>query len=212
MQKLISRGHRVNFDLLGNHPIVIDGGVCGGDFTWFIASKLPGSKMFGYEPCKRNIKTISARFNGHKNINVFNKAITGVGYPRSIVFNDYLGFSDNGRGSVFSKQDDDRFPNFTNIVSYEIDTTTIKDIIKDNVIDEIDFLKLDVECAEHDIIHTMDDETLFKIHQISMEVHVIPGDSRTWDELKDALEYKLNSCGFTTTIYPKEHELYGVRR
>ena len=70
------------------------------------------------------------------------------------------------------------------------------DIIEDRGIDRIDFLKLDVEGAEYDILLNCPDEMLTKVRRIVMEYHEFDADKRNHEDLVK----RLNSQGFTVTV------------
>jgi hypothetical protein len=53
-------------------------------------------------------------------------------------------------------------------------TISLEDIIKKEDLPRIDFLKLDCEGAEHDILRSISFETADKIMGIAMEVHSVP--------------------------------------
>ena len=67
----------------------------------------------------------------------------------------------------------------------------LSEIIKENNIERIDFLKIDAENYEKQVIAGIGDDDWKKIHQIAMEVHEhIKGGENLLNELKELLERK----------------------
>jgi FkbM family methyltransferase len=205
------RQHRVEFSLFSEHPVLIDAGVCKGDFSNFVLKRFPTTRVIGFEACKPNFEALCKTDLFNKdNVVIYHKALTGENYPSSINFNDYPGFKDGGRGSIFDKQIDDRYTRFKQIINYEVSTINLHDVITEHGLTVIDMLKLDVECSEHDIIHTLRSDDAKIIKQISTEVHPIPGDPRTADQLQKELTRTLKEFGFKMTWFRGHGELYAV--
>ena len=139
--------------------IVIDVGAHYGYFSIFASRNLaPESTIYSFEPhpknvavCKRNLKD-----NNIKNCIVHQKAVaakTGhVKLYESNAINHSL-YSETG----------------TNFM--EVEATTLKDILADNSIETVDFLKLDCEGEEYEILLQASSDTLSKIQTISLEFH-----------------------------------------
>lgn len=83
---------------------------------------------------------------------------------------------------------------------------TLDTIVKKHAIKRIDFLKLDCEGAEYDILGSVSPETLARVRQIAMEHHRVPGRSVS------EIEGKLRAAGFQTKIFPNEPILYAWRQ
>ncbi|HMK77075.1 MAG TPA: FkbM family methyltransferase [Thermodesulfobacteriota bacterium] len=64
----------------------------------------------------------------------------------------------------------------TNIRAGRIRTISVEDIFKREGLSRIDFLKLDCEGAEHDILRNMSLETAAKIMGMAMETHHVPSE------------------------------------
>jgi len=65
----------------------------------------------------------------------------------------------------------------TNVVKKRVQTISIEDIIEKEGLPRVDFLKLDCEGAEHDILRNMSPVTAAKIRCIAMETHGLEGGS-----------------------------------
>lgn len=80
---------------------------------------------------------------------------------------------------------------------------TLGDIIVKYKLDSIDFLKMDIEGGEYDVIESMDDMISKKIHQISIETHNI--------EKNPHLIRKLIKLGYVVEEH-KGLEIYAYRK
>ena len=71
-----------------------------------------------------------------------------------------------------------------------VNTTTMKAFVESEGIDSIDFLKMDCEGAEYEILYSCPDEILARIRKISMEHHQVNGENANPLALKKYLENK----------------------
>ena len=119
---------------------VIDGGACYGDTALYFAAKSE-SKVFSFEFLGENIDI----FNKNMDLNPkYKDNITLVKKPLSQKSGDKLFVVPNRPGTSVSevKTDD----------SEEFETISIDDFVKQNNIEKIDFIKLDVECSEVSVL------------------------------------------------------------
>jgi FkbM family methyltransferase len=56
----------------------------------------------------------------------------------------------------------------------QVECVTLKQALKENNIDHVDYLKMDCEGVEWEILETIDEETRSKIRIIGMEYHLKP--------------------------------------
>jgi len=83
--------------------------------------------------------------------------------------------------------------------NYLVKTITIEDLIKNYNLDQIDYLKIDIEGAEYDLIDSLNNDICNKITQISVEFHdfidpELKNKSKQYvDKLKN-LGYRLHSA------------------
>jgi hypothetical protein len=73
-------------------------------------------------------------------------------------------------------------------------------------IDKIDFLKIDCEGAEYEIIAQSSDDSLMKASIISMEFH----DMKNVDQTAQTLINRLTSLGFSVVKFQYEPTNYGL--
>ena len=75
-------------------------------------------------------------------------------------------------------------------------TITFSDIITEHAIEKIDFLKVDVEGAEFDILFADPDKTLSRTRKIVMEFHEFKNNKRSHHDLVNLL----SSHGFKVVV------------
>lgn len=119
-----------------------------------------GKVVYAYEPDKRNIAKLveNIQVNNLKNLNYFEMAVNGTG--ENVTFY----FSDNpSENSLFEKNKD--------LPHTEVKGVTLKNIFETNNINKCNFLKIDCEGAEYEILRTLPKEYFKKIDKIVLEYH-----------------------------------------
>ena len=138
--------------------IVFDVGSCMGDFSVYAASR--GARVFAFEPDADNFSKLMHNVQQNKLENVIT------------IYN--FGISSDGRNISFLH--DEKNPGGSGAVNIEdgiqVATKTIKDIVKDNNIEVINFFKIDTEGAEYDIFSNPETACLDKIDYIAGEYHL----------------------------------------
>jgi FkbM family methyltransferase len=135
--------------------VVVDLGGNVGVFNRWAYSQ-GASKVISFEPDRRYFKLLS--LNADPRSILFNAAASNeVG---ELVINEtgHLG------GSTILLTDE-----ITN--SYTVRSYTLDYLFETGVLDKIDFLKVDIEGAEHHALNGISDENLMKVRNISMEYH-----------------------------------------
>lgn len=148
--------------------IVVD---CGGNIGIFssLALDMGASRVLSFEPFINNY--LLCRKN-NPNAEVFNNAVSNkTGEKIELLYTD----SGNGGHSIIdSLMESEKFGLSLGHFQHKnlfIETITLNDIIEQNYIDHIDFLKIDTEGAELMILDGLSDENLDKIRCISLEYH-----------------------------------------
>lgn len=179
--------------------VVLDLGANIGSFSLYSANIIKGGigKIYAFEPMLSNYKQLK------KNIllNNFDKIINSFKIAVS-----------NNSGQVElciqNEKEKDGLQNVLNMGKHTIlrerikeandvevvDCMDLNDILEINNIAKVDFLKIDVEGAEYEIIFNCNDNTLKKIRRIAMEYHEI--DSYNPNDLVKFLTGK----GFSTRV------------
>ena len=138
---------------------IIDIGAHIGSFSLAAASKFRQSRIFCFEPSPANYSTLkkNVAINNLKNIFASNKAVTFDGKNVTI----YLSSINSAANSIYVPKKD----------FIEVPSITLERIFKNNKIKKCDFLKMDCEGAEYDIILNAPIGILSKIGIMVIEYH-----------------------------------------
>ncbi len=166
---------------------VVDIGAASGDFTVWSALQVAPGKVVAVEPYPPSLNLLeeNLRLNLVDNVSVCEGAVASQnGTSRlnlvtgeAVQHSTASGMSSNGQINV--------------------ETLTLGDLFERNAIDSCDYLKMDCEGAEYDILFNCDPQTLKKIDRICMEVH----DGVTAYSKRD-MEQLLAKNGFAVRITP----------
>jgi FkbM family methyltransferase len=151
-----SLSHEELFVLLGTGGIVVDVGAHDGSYSEFLIQHYRPSLLFAFEPTKDSFDILSTRL-----AHVSAKNSTGSYYAFCQAVSDYTGFSrfhimsQGGSNSVSRLNDDSPYKRGIGL-STETTTivpcVTIDDFLVANRIDSIDFLKVDVQNHEEQVL------------------------------------------------------------
>ena len=145
--------------------VVVDIGANVGIFSTFATSVAENVKVFAYEPSPDNFKYLEKNVvqnNLQKKIKVLNLAVSDR-KEKVKLFTHSLG---SGGHSIYEKvvvSDDHSY--------VEVPATTLKEIFVENNLKKIDFLKMDCEGAEYNILFKAPKECLKKISRMAVECH-----------------------------------------
>ena len=145
------------FDL-HKEDIVVDIGAHIGTFSVYAASKSPQGCVYSYEPVVENFDFLkrNIKLNNLTNVIPINK---GVFRSRGQV--KVYSSSSLATYSVYGKGKGTRY----------VKVIGLKDVFTDNSLKKIDFLKLDCEGAEYEILFNTPKEYIDKINKIVLEYH-----------------------------------------
>ena len=168
-----------NFSI-NNDDVIIDVGAHIGLFALFTSQFCKNGKIFCYEPIKENYKILIENIEMNQIQNIFpnNLAVTKETSRVKIFLND-----DQSGHSMFIQN-----KNFV-----EVDSKSLSDIFIDNGIKECDFLKLDCEGAEYEIIESLPSDLFTKINKTAIEYHMVD----TKPELLEQLINKFKQFSFS---------------
>lgn len=194
-----------------NDDIIVDIGAHIGIFSIYAAKYAPQGKVFSFEPTDDNYALLIENISENKinNITPYKKGISNTDGEREINVWD-----DETRGRTFYPEifkipgDKEGRTYYGSVKPHKmmIVTITLDTIIKENSIEYIDFLKIDCEGAEYDMLFNCLDSTLLKVKKISMECHNIDNE-RNINTMMSFLENK----GFIVTTKKDELVLYAKR-
>lgn len=160
--------------------VIVDIGAHKGYFTIFASKNTSQpSRFICLEPAEDNLTTLisNLKSNGVQNFDVLPYGI----YSKSDVIKLYSAKSVNY--SIFKP---------TNVTSKEITSeiavVSLRDLMIEQHIDHVDFLKMDCEGAEYPALMESDPETLKKIKTISIEFHDLKNSDYTGAKLAKFME------------------------
>jgi FkbM family methyltransferase len=136
---------------------VVDVGASIGLFSLLIAANYHESHVLSYEPLTKCFNLLSENVGANhleKRVKVHNVAVSSIGGERTFYVQ-----KDDIQSSFFKKGGDATIVN----------TLTIDDVLAEA--GKIDFLKMDIEGAEYEVLLNANNSTLRKIKAISLEYH-----------------------------------------
>lgn len=137
-------------ELIKDSDIVIDAGVLIADFSIFVNHLYPNAQIYGFEPSP---KTFNLAHNNTKirseNIHIFNKALGAIVGQTTLSVGGDIGLW-GGDAITDNKFVEQRLKNFGDKVP--VDIITIDQFVKEQDVERIDFIKIDTEGFEKEII------------------------------------------------------------
>jgi FkbM family methyltransferase len=178
---------------LKDGDMVVDVGSLIGDFTLFASYHSPNGKVFAFEPFPDSYKLLTENINLNrvKNIKTYRLGICGSTGKRRLYINE----KNTGGHSLISHGGK----------HVDINCITLAEAFKMCHIDKCNFLKMDCEGAEYEIIMKTPASILKRIDKISMEHH---GKIANYDV--GDIRNRLSKAGFE--IYVCGHMLYARRK
>lgn len=167
---------------INDGDIVVDLGGNVGIFNRWAYSQ-GASKVISFEPDKRYFKLLS--LNADPRSILFNAAVTNSLCEVRIHESSHLGGS-----NIFGESNGSK--------SYMVRGYTLDYLFDTELIDRIDFLKVDIEGAELLAFEGISDENLLKVKTIAMEYH--HGHLEFDDEIRHGFISRLNNLGFNSHI------------
>jgi len=152
-----------------NDPIILDCGSNYGTSIVYFKQLYPDAKIIGVEADPKIFKILKKNIHqrNFKNVTLINKAMSNKNGP--IQF--YSEGADGGRVHALSES----------IGTHEVETLSLDDIVEG----EIDFLKMDIEGAETDVLVTS--KKLDQVKQLFIEYHSFVDETQKLGELLSCL-------------------------
>lgn len=132
---------------LHNHAIILDIGTNFGLYSLTLAHQFPKSKIYSFEPFHLNFNTFKKNIslNSLDNITAIKKAVGNKNDTITLYYDE----SNQNLGMVSA------IPNGNTTTSEQVDLITIDTFIEQNNLSNIDFIKIDVEGFELDVLEGM---------------------------------------------------------
>jgi FkbM family methyltransferase len=169
---------------INNGDIVVDlGGNIGVFNRW--AYYEGASKVISFEPDRRYFKLLS--LNADPRSVLFNAAVSSSVGTMTLHESIHLGGS-----NIFGVHENNK------VEKYDVRTYTLDYLFESGLVDKIDFLKIDIEGAEHHALSGISDQNLMKVQNISMEYHHSFFDYD--DTLRENLINRMVGLGFNSYL------------
>ena len=171
---------RKDYGDIPNDAVILDLGANIGVFSIYAATTARNVRIYAYEPMPDFFKLmqLNVKLNGlDKSVSCFNFAVAG----------------DSTNRELFVAGTDFFFPTLVspgaekNPTVTTVQCTTLPSIIDDNKLDRVDFLKMDIEGAEYEILYRTPASYFERIHEIRMEYHNLDAERQNVDSLKQFL-------------------------
>jgi FkbM family methyltransferase len=181
---------------INENDTVLDIGAQIGLFSIFASKFAKNGKVYSFEPVPDNALLFNEnlKLNGVKNVMLSESAVSGKSGPRDIFLSN-----DNNLGthSFFTLNS-----HVSATDKLKVNTISLKDIVEQNGIKRIDFLKLDCEGAEFEILFGCPDNVLDTIQKISMEYHSLDNENNVESLRKFLTEkgFKVKTQHFFDTV------------
>ena len=162
--------------------VVVDIGAQAGFFSVYAGSKIGSGKAYAFEPEPNNFKLLKENIslNKLKNVSAYNEAVGEKSGTRDfVVYKKVV----SAHSFAYSDPGDVEFSKVT------VTAKSLEDFMRHENMERINFLKMDCEGAEYEILFNASEEVLQKIKKIAMEYHDID-DDRNLRTLKEFLEKK----------------------
>lgn len=166
-------GHTILVDLLGPKSLVVDLGSNLGNFSQSMIKRF-GCRCYAVEALPSLFEKIAASANLKK----FNFAVTEK--TGTIQFN----VSDNPEGNSIKAVTDTAMDTIT------VPSITLEQFVRDQKLDKIDLLKMDIEGAEIEVLNSCSDEFLKGIRQVTIEFHDFNGVISSEEVRKNVLRFQ----------------------
>lgn len=148
--------------LLRENPVIVDLGSNVGCTLVDFKMRYPGATVYGYEMHPENFEMAKVNTKDLKAVHVYNKAV----------------WTERGSVTFATKNLTDAFAIDKHAKggdgAINIPSVSIADIIRDNNLDTVDFIKMDIEGAEVEIFDSNNLDWLNNVSSMNIEFHNIP--------------------------------------
>jgi FkbM family methyltransferase len=165
--------------------VVVDIGAHIGIFAVYAARKVSKGTVLSYEPEPDSCQYLqkNKEQNSLSNLKIFNLAITSTGGAVDL----HISSSNTGAHSIYAV-DTKRI--------IKVPSVTLEDVLAQNALERINYLKMDAEGAEFDVILNTPRDVLHKVDKIVMEYH----DFLSTGHSHGQIVRRLQSCGFQVSV------------
>ena len=191
---------------------VLDVGAHIGLFSILAAQGCPGARVFAFEPVPAIFRALKMNAELYDGIQVFECGLwresrtTEITYypqlpsmsglyadrdqEREIVRSFILQQDESGRVAADGTLFDELLENRLASEAVPVSLRRLSEVLRENAIERVDLLKIDVQKSEHDVLAGIDEADWPKVRQIVVEVHDIEGRLRSIVELLESKGYE----------------------
>jgi FkbM family methyltransferase len=171
------------FEIKSN-DIIIDVGAHIGLFTLFASQKCKDGKIYAFEPVRENYEILLSNIttNNLSNVISFNAAVTNKDGFAKI----YLSKDDAGHSTMSATE-----------ISVDVKSKSLNTFLESEI-EKCNFLKLDCEGAEYEIIESLTNGSLKKIDKMCIEYHNAIKQQNSFNNLLS----KLKNSSYQVTVKP----------
>jgi len=157
-----------------SNDVIIDIGAHIGIFTIYASQFCNNGKIYSFEPVKENYDLLlnNIKLNHSEQVKPFNLAVSNTNDVVTIYIND-----DKAAHSIFPSSES----------SINVKSITLQNIFEENNINHCNFLKLDCEGAEYEILCNLPAKYFKEIDKIVMECHFVDKKPELIGDLKQIL-------------------------
>ena len=184
---------------LPDGPTVIDIGANAGFFTLFAASRFPKATIIAFEPIAINFNQLERNRNLNEDVCIFCRQMAVYGHAGEVLLSFDPDDSFTTAASVIRGEDHQK-------ATIKVASMTLPDIFEAYQLKRCDFLKMDCEGSEYDILYNCPDKYLHRVVQMAIEVHKGTEPNHNIESLANYL----NAHDFQT--YRSGHILHVYRR
>jgi len=177
--------------LFGRKPItVVDVGANAGYFSLFAFARFPGARVIALEPIDTNFRLLekNRELNRELDWTLVQRAVSST--PGKIVLSMSPDDTFTTDATVFDNERGNK--------RVEVEAVSLAQVMDDHAIGEIDYLKLDCEGSEYEILYEAPADVLDRVRTIVVETHPGPGPMQN----RDALAGHLKSVGYSLVTEP----------
>ncbi|MBI2607942.1 MAG: FkbM family methyltransferase [Candidatus Doudnabacteria bacterium] len=145
---------------IGKHDVVVDVGANKGYFTVYASIQASKGRVFAFEPVPFLLEALAEniKLNQLSNVEIISKALWETAGRYRMYLTENI-----GGHSLYQKP--------WSKGELEIETMTLEQFMLDHGLEKINFLKLDCEGAEYNILLNIKPEILKRIEKIALEYH-----------------------------------------
>lgn len=178
---------------LPKNPIVVDIGANAGYFNMLLLSRRPDAQVYAYEPIEQNYELFKRNLELNpaikNNVRIFHRAVTGQPVDHIVLYKEADG--DNSvTASVFQDFEQHNSKRVT------VNAVSLAQLLEENKINHVDFLKLDCEGSEYPIVYDSPKDIWKKVKSVFLEVHTLDATARNFQSMKQFLE----AAGYSTSF------------